>query len=136
MANVNDEKIMELKSQIKEKKAKLKNKKKFVPITNCSIEIDGIRYNLQVLSKEQLISLLVKLNIYQMSAADLDLLDEYKISGFEVIDWITDIKSKLEIVSYKEEENKLQDLENKLHTLLSTDKKVELEIDAIKSMLK
>jgi hypothetical protein len=135
MGNANDTKILELKAQIKEKKNKLKKLKKFVPITNCSIEVDTVRYNLQVLNKEQLITLLVKLNSIRLSVVDLEL-EEYFISGYKIEDWISDIKSRLEILSLKEEENKLLVLENKLHTLLSTDKKVELEIDSIESMLK
>lgn len=135
MGNINDEKIMELKSQIKEKKAKLKGKKKFTPVTNCSIEIDGVRQNLQVLSKDQLISLLVKLNSYRLSVVDLELSDEFMMSGYKLEDWIADIKAKLEIIILREEENKLQILESKLHTLLSIDKKVELEIDEIKSLI-
>ena len=135
MSSKNDERIMELKAQIKEKKNKLKGVKKFIPITNCLIEVDGIRYNLQVLSKEQLITLLIKLNGYKMSAIDLDLLSEYSISGFNINDWITDIKSKLSIVSLREEENKLRELESKLEYMLSEEKKIELEIDVIKSLL-
>jgi len=135
MGNANDTKILELKAQIKEKKNKLKKLKKFVPITNCSIEVDTVRYNLQVLNKEQLITLLVKLNSIRLSVVDLEL-EEYFISGYKIEDWISDIKSRLEILSLKEEENKLLVLENKLHTLLSTDKKVELEIDSIESMIK
>jgi len=132
----NDEKIMELKSQIKEKKANLKKLKRFIPLTNCSLDIDGTRYNLQVLNEEQLISLLVRLNSYRMSAEDLNMLQEYQISGFKVEDWITDIKLKIEIIAQRKEENKLQELESKLHTLLSNDKKVELEIDSIIESLK
>ena len=135
MSNVNDAKILELKAQIKEKKAKLKSVKKFSPVTNCSIELDGIRSNLQVLTKELLTSLLVKLNMYRLSISDLGL-SEYNISGFKVEDWITDIRSKLDIIAYREEESKLQELENKLHILLSNDKKVELEINEIESLLK
>jgi hypothetical protein len=136
MGNQNDVKIMELKTQIREKKNKLKKQKRFNPVTNCSIEIDGFRYNLQVLTKDQLISLLVKINSYKMSALDLKLVDDYLISGYKTDEWITDIKLKLDIISYREEESKLLVLENKLHTLLSNDKKVELEIDSIESMLK
>lgn len=136
MSDVNDEKIMTLKSQILEKKAKLKKAKKFSPITNCSIEIDAVRHNLNVLTKDQLIMILVKLNALRLSAIDLDLLDECNISGYNIEGWITDIKSKLDFVSIKIEENKLQDLENKLHILLSSDKRVELEIDSIESLLK
>lgn len=133
MANVNDQKIMELKKQIEEKKNKIKKSQKFTPITNCSIEVDGQRYNLQVLTKEQLITLLVKLNLYSMSAKDLEL--DYSISRFNVNDWITDVRAKLDFVSRKEEENKLKVMETKLHQLLSNEKKVELEIEEIMSFL-
>jgi len=125
----NDKKIMELKKQIEEKKIKLGKSQKFTPITNCSIELDGVRVNIQVLNKEQLIILLVKLNSYEKSAKELEI--DFVISGYHVIDWILDIKSKLDFVSRKEEENKLKVMESKLHQLLSNEKKVELEIDEI-----
>jgi len=131
MANeTNDKKIMELKKQIEDKKNKISKSQRFTPVTNCSIEFDGVRYNLQVLTKEQLITLMVKLNAYAMSAKDLEL-DSFVISGYVISDWITDIKSKLDFVSRKEEENKLKMMESKLHQLLSNEKKVELEIDEI-----
>ena len=136
MANeTNDKKIMELKKQIEEKKNKVSKSQRFTPITNCSIEVDGIRYNIQVLTKEQLITLMVKLNSYSMSAKDLEL-DGFVISGFEVSNWIQDIKSKLDYVSRKEEENKLRIMEAKLDQLLSNEKKGELELDEIASFLK
>jgi len=129
----NDLKIMELKKQIEEKKVKLGKSQKFNPITNCSIEVDGIRVNIQVLTKEQLTTLLIKLNSYAISAKDLEI--DYAVSGYLVLDWITDIKSKLDFVSRKEEENKLKVMESKLHQLLSNEKKVELEIDEIMKFL-
>lgn len=130
MANkTNDQKIMELKKQIEEKKIKLGKSQKFTPITNCSIELDGVRTNIQVLNKEQLTYLLVKLNSYALSAKSLEI--DFVISGYHVADWITDIKSKLDFMSRKEEENKLKMMESKLHQLLSNEKKVELEIDEI-----
>jgi len=125
----NDLKIMELKKQIEDKKVKLGKSQKFNPITNCSIELDSVRVNIQVLNKEQLTYLLVKLNSYAKSAKELEI--DFVISGYHVVDWITDIKSKLDFVSRKEEENKLKVMESKLHQLLSNEKKVELEIDEI-----
>jgi len=131
----NDDKIMLLKSQIVEKKKGLKTKKKFSPLTNCSIEIDGVRYNLHVSQKEILTNLLVKLNMYRLSAIDLELEDEFVMSGFNVSEWITDIKLKLEILKYEEEDRKLKLLENKLHVLLSNEKQVSLAIEEIESMI-
>ena len=134
--NTNDEKIMQLKFQIGEKKKNLKTKKRFTPLTNCSIEIDGVRLNLQVLNKENLIHLLVKLNSYLLSAVDLGLEDEYKYSGYSIDQWITDIKLKLDILKYDEEDKKLKELERKLENMLSSEKKVALAIDEIESMIK
>ncbi|MGG0793687.1 hypothetical protein ABE137_06735 [Brevibacillus laterosporus] len=135
MTKTNDQKIMELRKQIEAKKEKIGKTIKFTPVTNCSIELDGVRYNLQVLAKDQIISLLVKLKAYATSAKDLALLNDYTISGFNVMDWIKDLNSKLDIVCRKEEEHKLKVMESKLHKLLSNEKKVELEIDEIESML-
>jgi hypothetical protein len=78
---------------------------------------------------------MVKLNSYKLSAKDLGILKEYSISGYSVEDWISDIKFKFDILCRKEEENKLKVMETKLHQLLSSDKKVELEIDEIMSQL-
>ncbi|MBD8836252.1 hypothetical protein IFU39_00265 [Paenibacillus sp. CFBP 13594] len=135
MANLNDSKILELKKQIEEKKKSVSKSKKFTPVTNCSIELDGVRINIQTLTKEQLISLLVKLNSYAASAIDLGLLEQYSISGYNIADWIGDLKSKLEFISSKDEEQKLKIMEAKLDKLLSDDKKVELELDEIANML-
>jgi len=131
----NDDKIMLLKSQIAEKKKGLKGKKKFSPLTNCSIELDGVRLNLQVLNREGLTHLLVKLNSYLLSAVDLGLDEEYVISGYVIDQWITDIKLKLEILKYEEEDRKLKLLESKLHVLLSNERQVSLAIEEIESMI-
>lgn len=135
MAKNNDERILELKKQIEIKKEKLGKSTRFNPVTNCSIEIDGVRYSVQVLTKEQLIMLMVKLNSYLMSAKVLEVAEEFIISGYHVSDWISDIQSKIDILSRKDEERKLKAMEDKLLKLLSEGKKVELEIDEIESLL-
>lgn len=136
MVNNNDQRILELKDQIQIKKEKLGKTLKFTPTTNCSIELDGVRHNIQVLNKEQLISLMVKLNAYLMSAKVLGVAEDYFLSGFHASDWIGDIQSKLDILKQREEEQSLKAMENKLVKLLSDRKKVELEIDEIESLLK
>lgn len=137
MAKENDEKILQLKAKIEEKKNKLENlKKKFIPITNCSLELSGIRYNLHTLNKENIITLLVSLNCYKMSAENLNLLDKFVISGHKVIEWISDLQSRLDILSIQDEERNLKQMEKKLSSLLSEDKTIELEIDSIEKLLK
>lgn len=136
MSNLNDQRILELKKQIETKKEKLGKVTRFVPITNCLIELDEIKYNLQALSKEQLTLLLVKLNSLLISAKDMNLTSDVVISGFGLNDWIEDIVNKLNVISRKNEEKSLKLMEEKLIKLLSEGKKVELEIDEIESLLK
>jgi hypothetical protein len=136
MSNANDQRILTLKKQIVEKKEKIGKDTRFAPITNCSIEVDGVRHNIQALTKDQLVALMVKLNAYFMSAKALNVQDEYFISGYHVSEWIADIQSRIDILSRKNEENQLKAMEDKLSKLLSERKKVELEIDEIESMLK
>jgi hypothetical protein len=136
MSNINDKKIMELKQQIAEKKVKLEGINRFVPVTNCSLELDGQRYNLNTLQKEQLIQLMIKVNLYSISAKDLKLDEDYIISGYKPEEWITDMKAKLNVISKKDEERKLKAMEEKLDRLLSDEKKTELELNDIEAMLK
>lgn len=136
MANYNDSKVLELKKQIEEKKKSVSKSKKFSPVTNCTIELDGVRINIQTLTKENIIALLIKLNSYAASAIELELLDQYVISGYNITDWIGDLKSKLEFINNKDEEQKLKLMETKLDKLLSDDKKVELELNEIAELLK
>jgi hypothetical protein len=132
----NDKIILDLKNKIEEKKKTLKITEKFSPITNCSIELDGTRYNIHALNKELLTTLLVKLNSYKLSIIDLELsTQEYNISGFPLNDWIQDVYGKLMNVNRKDEENRLKSMELRLHNLLSNEKKVELEINEIAKFL-
>lgn len=132
----NDDKILSLREKATNKIKELgKNISKFVPITSCSIQVDGVSYNIHVATKEQLVGLLVRLNAYKMSAVDLNLLDEYVISGYKINDWISDIKTKLDIILRKEEQDKLRKLDKRLDEMLSSDKKVELELEQIAKLL-
>ena len=61
----NDDRILELKKQVEDKKKELASKKtRFVPITNCILEMDGMTLNLNVLSESALILLWIRLNTF------------------------------------------------------------------------
>ena len=129
----NDERVLQLKKIIDEKKAELKVAKRFAPLTNCVLSLDNQNYNLNVLQLDDLKLLLVKLNMYLMSAKDLKITLE--ISGYNIAEWIVDVKSKIEIFEYKKKESELKTLETKLDKMLSNEKKTELELDEIAALL-
>ncbi len=95
--------------------------------------MEGQKYNLNVLQFDDLQLLLVRLNMYLISAKDLGI--SLEISGYNIAEWITDIKYKIEIFEYKKKESELKALEAKLDKMLSDEKKTELELDEIAALL-
>lgn len=129
----NDERVLQLKKIIDEKKSELKAVKRFTPLTNCVLNLENQNYNLNVLQLDDLKLLLVKLNMYLISATNLDI--ELDISGYSIEDWMMDVKFKMEIFEQKKKESELKTLEAKLDKMLSDEKKTELELDEIAALL-
>ena len=131
----NDDRVLELKRQIEAKKKDLSERKiRFSPETNCVLELDGIKYNLNVADDGTLMFLMLKVNIYNMSADNLKI-PHPMLSGYQTDLWILDIKRKLTVSGMKKEESELRVMESKLDKLLSEDKKTELEINEIAALL-
>ena len=105
-------------------------KTKFSPETNCIFNFNQQTYNLNVLTGDELLNLMISLNTLVLSAKDLNVIIP-KLSGYFINEWISDIKNKLEVIQYKSEEEKLRKLESQLDRLLSDDKRTELEIEEI-----
>ena len=129
----NDDTIIALKEQLKKKNEELGKKIRFAPITSCSIELDGVRYNLHTMNVDSLNFLLVKLRSLEMAADDLGV--SVQVSGFNIKDWIVDILAKINVINRGEKEKELKVLENKLNTMLSADKQTELELEKIAALL-
>ena len=139
MNQKNDDRIMALKTQIAQKRDELKGKnKKFVPVTNCLLELDGVKYNLHLHSTPMLM-----MRLYALKRAATELFIKYpeipfmdvQISGYKIDEWLDDIKANLDIQAYKMEKQKLDSLEKELTKLLSDDKQTELQIDELEKML-
>lgn len=131
-----DERILELQAEIDGKRRALGSPKKFSPVTHCSLALDGQTYNLHTLNAETLIHILAKLTAFRYGASQEGLVYKYTLSGFNINNWITDIKAKLANIEHAQELAKLRELEEKLNQLLSHEKRTELEINAIADMLK
>lgn len=131
----NDKVILGLKAEISEKKKNLNKINKFSPITNCSLELFNNRYNINTLDKNQLLLLIAQLQGLKKSLSEVYPTEKLVISSFDINDWLSDLKSKFDILNIKIEEDRLKLLETKLHNLLSIDTKVGIEIDDIKKMI-
>lgn len=137
MAAKNDERILELKKQIEEKKKELGKQPRFSPVTTCMFNHNGNRINIHALTSiKDINAMLVYFNMYVMSAEDMEIsCEDIVFDGFAVTDWIEDLKSKKTVIEYTAKKEQLTVLEKKLDKLLSDDKKTELEIDAIADLI-
>ena len=133
--NDNDKFIFELKEKIANKERDIKSVRKFSPHTNCSLLLEGQRYNLHTLYYNQLAYLLVKLSILKDKADDLQLTDYLVIEGYNIILWISDIDSKMENLNVQNEVKKLKEMKERLTKLLSTDVKISLELEELSKLL-
>lgn len=133
----NDEKILTLKKTIEKRKEELGKKEPFAPLTSCSLDFEGTRYNLHAINDiNTLAYIMCKLHTLEMAAADLEIdMSLLVLSGFPVSDWMHDLKAKVSIVKRQAKESELKAFEKKLDALLSADKKTELEIDNIAELL-
>lgn len=130
----NDEKILEIKKRIESKEKSLKENSKFVPVTNCLLDVLGKRYNLHSLNLDELKILLATLNMYKLSQDDLEI-EELTFSGFSLSEWIQDVKSRLDVEQARRTKAELIGMRVKLDAMLSRDKKTELEIERIEGLL-
>lgn len=130
----NDERILVLREKICLQKEQLaKSNKRFVPLTNCILDFRGAKYNLNTLTYDLCVNLLVELNALNMSAKELGVMPNY--SGYSLLEWITDVKNRMSMLEIKKKDSELKAMESQLEKLLSEDKKTELEIDKIAELL-
>lgn len=123
MGTKNDKLILQLKKDIDLKKSLLLKSEKFNPETNCSLTLFGIKYNLHTQTSNNL--LFLKSFLLSLNSPSLI------VDGFKVEDWIKDIEVKYSMINLIAEKLRLKVLEDKLHSLLSADTKVSLEIESI-----
>lgn len=135
MGTKNDKVILSLKKEIEAKKKLLASTSKFSPITNCSLEIAGVRTNLHAADKKQLLLLIAQVNSLCLALADVLPEEDLTICGYSAKDWLQDLIAKFNNLNIALEKDRLARLEAKLHNLLSTDTKVELEIEDLKSQI-
>jgi hypothetical protein len=133
--NANDKKILALQKEIASRELMLGKTTGFNPITNCSLTIDSKTVNIQTLSSEDLLLYIARFKSLEMGLQSEIPDAVLNIGGFSISDWITDLKSRYFILNIKNERTRLSTLKQKLSELLTSETKVELEIDKLSQML-
>lgn len=144
MATERDQLIDQLLIKVEEKKAEVEKIKNPVFKTNLSasnplIGDGAIRINLNVASEEALLSLLYSFEF--LIEQNKKVPSKYGISGitewngFKLEDWRDDIVLKIKQKNSQKQIKELKEMEAKLNSLMSEDKKKDLELEALKNSL-
>lgn len=142
-----DEKVSQLIEEVCVRRSYLEKSQEQIQAswkTNCSFhnpyESNGQPKNIQTATKELVVWMtsivLSYKNAYQHASDFLNVAVKNEIDGFAVDDWLADFKKRLAIISYKEEKQKLTQLETRLNSLMSEDKKRENELLSILEEMK
>jgi hypothetical protein len=99
MAIKNDERILALREQIEAKKKTLGKQPRFSPVTTCMLDVNGTRINLHTLNSiDKINHLLVYLNMWVMSAEDMDIdPKDIMLSDFPVTEWMDDLAERISL---------------------------------------
>ena len=134
----NDEKIVQLKEVIAQKRKDLGDEPKFRPITTCQLKIDlSFNTNVHTLNSVQSVNnALMYLGLYELAAENAGLHpDDVEINGFTITEWKKDIAAKKASVEYNLKKQELANLETKLDGMLSDVRKNAITLDEISELL-
>ncbi|QVW28951.1 phosphate starvation protein [Bacillus phage SWEP1] len=139
MTNTNDAVVLQLQGKVDEKKKKLAALKKgrHTSSTKCILEWEGKNINFNVVGKDELTFLLVKIHALFVAADDLLLEDfgDTVVQGHTLDEWIQDIKGKIKEKEILKEEQQVKAIEKQLDAMLSTEKKTELQLAEFAKLL-
>lgn len=128
--NKNDTRILELKKAIEEKYVEIGDGSKFSPQTTCIIQFGLIKINLHTLSVNDLRTVMTILKCIRTHGDS-----GITICGFSIRQWLDDIYQLIEKKETSELRKQLKVSEKKLNSLLSEDKRTEIELDSIAALL-
>ena len=138
MVNKNDNRILELKKKIEHDRATLKEtNSRFQPITSCTPDFAGQKYNLNAMSANDLLLLLGTLSVMEQVttkvAEEMQFIKPATVNGYLLAEWTIDIRKKLDQVLYREKKAKLDKLEKQLTDLLTGETQTKLKVDNLEN---
>lgn len=125
----NDTLILELQKKIAAKKSQIKVNR-FEPITNAALSLDDKNYNLHVVTFEQACLLLAKIQSY-IDGFKVHFEEDLTIGSYKASDWCQDLKARIQFLGSKQEQERLNVLEQELEKRLSEQKKTSLDLERI-----
>lgn len=143
----NDTQIELLQKKVETKEAELEQKKEKLGKTQTKLilHLEDQTYNLNVLNKDSLTLLLLKLSSLGTTlvhleqahedVADLKLSETFLLDGYSLDAWVNDVLFKLKSIALKEEERQLKNIKKTLEDRLSEDRKIEKELNEIANIL-
>lgn len=133
----NDDSILNLLSIIERRRKEIDSYKRPAMLTNGVLHLGANTINLNTLHKIEDVNFLICAFDALMASADRQKIDPrtIKISGYAIGEWLCDLDDRRAYIENKKAESELATYREKLDAMLSSDKKTELELNAIAAAL-
>lgn len=137
MAQKTDQKVLALKEAVQAKKQELAGKpQRFIPRTTAIFEDNGRKVNIHSLSREEMVWYACDFKARIDAAEHLGFpAVELTLKGFPLTEWLDDVVQRIRVLDAKTGMAELTEMEEKLNALLSREAVVELEVDALSSLI-
>lgn len=141
----NDEKALKLLELLKTKKEKVAKLSKPQYLTNMTFfyPMEGKNVNMHVCNEENKLFeyyAFISGTIIDRTNAKRDLLEDEEAEamgyeGFTLEEWRTDFKTKLGVINIRKEKASLKVMEEKINSMISEEKRTELELELMEKEL-
>jgi len=139
--NKNDIKIKELLEVVKNKQSSMESFKRKTLVTNGIFHFsENEFFNINTIpKKDKLIKALAFLisleSNYNEACKRLNVEDDFLWYGYSVEDWQNDFAERIKLIDWTEKKKAIIDVKTKLDSLVSTEGKTEMTLDAITNQL-
>lgn len=141
MTKKNDQIVMSMLEKIRIKKEELKQasgRPRWK--TNCAFVSGTHAFNLQTITDKKVLALnfghLIRLKDAEEQAANLLGLDyEWDFNGYSYEDWMADFKTRANMLTLKEKEQELKELDARINKLVTPEQRRDMEIKELESIL-
>lgn len=137
-----DQKVQGLMEQVKKQRKELGDISKPHWITSCRIKLPGLDNAINIQVEQNTTSLASAIGTLKRMADDIKAVEKELgvsvpavLDNYQIEDWITDIKLRINIINKQAKQKKLANMEKKLKPLLSEDQRREMALAEIESEL-
>ena len=139
-----DDMVTQLLTKVRQLKEQIADTERYAWRTNCSFQLKGVNYSLQVVSDTALLGALMgnikaECRDFEEGCIAVGIPKEevptFKFFGYTVEAWQSDIQARYKKITVKNKRDQLAKMEERLNSVMSPELRTKIELEAIQKEL-